>query len=916
MPPVRSWWSDYSSQIVALSDTATEVLEADCKYILEKGIFGSGDPSEGNWPDSKVRRGLVMGSVQSGKTASMFGVSALALDSGIDMIVILAGTRLSLWRQTYRRFESQMDVGLDGPAKQRRRLLVPRPGEATAPEGRLPLAALYKFEPAQVRRAIRDGRPMVVIAMKHTDHLRALGKSIREAVFPAVATSNRPFHMLVLDDEADDGSILDALVEEGEDPVYGNLKQIPRAIADLWDPRAGGPAPTNFFATYTAYTATPQSNFLQQDHNPLAPKDFIASLRTSYDHGTLIPRETTYFEPRGIKSYYTGGEIFYRRGTEAGLCLPTGDDPELDRANAVRAFLVASAIQELRSPERLGPLSAKRRIFASREEATDQSPRPQSMLIHPSAMVSDHFAVAVDLLKWAGQSDAEEAAKQLSIASGYLPERLAENLESEESLWRAWLEEYRNSAKQIRNAFDLPRAAEFPAWADVKTALVSEVIPGTRVSVVNSDPDADDRPEYEPWEDEEGWHAPRDLSTIFVSGNVMSRGLTLEGLTTTLFFRHSSNPFADSQMQMQRWFGYRGAYLELCRVIAPLQQLDFFAAYHEGDEALRQAVIQTMNDYSANAPTPFVLQGEDFLATGKIANLGNQPLCPGSKPFVRLINPGDQVDPNAGVVASLFEGRESADVVAGELVRGRILSQPLSLDDAADLIDRLRFDKYQPGAQNWQGEMWSQVQARVEIQGAIAGGGALYRPVEPKDGRVASKVRKDCPYAIGAYFRLWSACLSRHVRGLFPTESPLIRWSMVDLAARKDQQPKFWVGIRYGGGPVIEQGALAELPFDVRAAERSVMSGELVATWGSRAPGAGPSGYRGDEFFDYYHRGESVPSYASDDAQWRPVGADGLILFYVNQLEDQPYPSVAVGVSIPLGGPDQFAAVVSSARAA
>jgi hypothetical protein len=41
-----------------------------------------------------------MGSVQSGKTASMLGVSALAIDNGIDIIVVLAGTRLSLWRQT------------------------------------------------------------------------------------------------------------------------------------------------------------------------------------------------------------------------------------------------------------------------------------------------------------------------------------------------------------------------------------------------------------------------------------------------------------------------------------------------------------------------------------------------------------------------------------------------------------------------------------------------------------------------------------------------------------------------------------------------------------------------------------------------------------------------------------------------
>ncbi len=37
----------------------------------------------------------------------------------------------------------------------------------------------------------------------------------------------------------------------------------------------------------------------------------------------------------------------------------------------------------------------------------------------------------------------------------------------------------------------------------------------------------------------------------------------------------------DTQMQMQRWFGYRGAYLELCRVFLPAPQLELFRAYHD-----------------------------------------------------------------------------------------------------------------------------------------------------------------------------------------------------------------------------------------------------------------------------------------------------------------------------------------------
>ena len=81
---------------------------------------------------------------------------------------------------------------------------------------------------------------------------------------------------MVLDDEADDGSVLDAAVEAGLNPV-ANLKQIPRAIADLgaW-PR--GDAPDNLYTTYVGYTATPQANLIQEDRNPPGPPPGLRDL--------------------------------------------------------------------------------------------------------------------------------------------------------------------------------------------------------------------------------------------------------------------------------------------------------------------------------------------------------------------------------------------------------------------------------------------------------------------------------------------------------------------------------------------------------------------------------------------------------------------------------------------------------------
>lgn len=910
----KSWWDRYSIQLTRMSSTAKAVLETDSRYIVDRGVFGVGDPSAETWPVGRVRSGLVMGSVQSGKTASMFGVTALALDRGVDVVVILAGTRLSLWRQTYERFAEQLDVGESTAAKANRRLLSPAAGVVLDGNSGS-LNDTYRLPSAQVRRKLSQRRPLIIVAMKQTDHLYALGSALRSGVFSNVEPLDRAVHMLVLDDEADDGSVLDAVVEAGLDPLSPGLKQIPRAIADLWEPRSGG-APENLFTTYVGYTATPQANLLQEDHNPLAPRDFVISLRTPLDVGHPVdpahpdaPRSSTYPEPNGLENFYAGGEVYYDRGQSAGLCIEVTGQPD-DLADSIRAYLVAGAVRLHWSTGALGPHSIVSTEFDTRDQAIDASPEPHSMLIHPSANTSTHFASAEDVLLWAGIGDRAAARELLESGDARLPAALVAKLRAEEALWEAWIDRYRVSAAAIATEFNVVSPRPIPDWASVKSLLESEILPGTRVSVVNSDERTDDRPEYAPRFDQSTgrWRAARDLSTIFVSGNVMARGLTLEGMTTALFQRSSNSPLADTQMQMQRWFGYRGDYIELCRVFALREQIELFGAYHDIDEALREGISARM---SGDAPPPVALHGMGFLATGKIANLGQIPLCPSSRPFVTLINDGRIPDPNGRLVADLFLTRASAEVVVGQSVRGRALVESLSLVEAAELLEGLDFAPYNPNSASRIGELWSQVQARVSATRPLPPRVNFYNP--PGDaGRESTPPRTDCPYSIAAYLRLWDACLTRPVRGLFVTGVPSGRWSMADLTRKQLHQPRFTVGIRYGSGSPVSTEPLGELAFQIPATKKRVgADGELETRWGANDPTAGPLDYRGDEFFDYYHRGDRHPI-LSGGAPWRPAGSHGQILFYVNQLVDQPEPAVAVGVCIPGGGPEQFAATRAS----
>jgi hypothetical protein len=910
----ETWWSRYAAELSNMSGTAREVLKTDSKYIVEQGIFGAGRPDAESWPTNRTRSGLVMGSVQSGKTASMFGVSALALDRGVDILVILAGTRLSLWRQTYDRMLEQLDAGEEGVMKTRRRLLCPAPGIVLS-DAHTTLESTYRLPSAQVRRKLSNGDPLIVVAMKQADHLYALGRELRESVFPEVGQLDRAVHMLVVDDEADDGSVLDAVVEQSQSPLSPALKQIPRAIADLWDPRSGSP-PDNLFATYVGYTATPQANLLQEDHNPLAPRDFVIALRTPLDVGQpvdpddlLAARSSTYTEPSGLDDFYTGGHVYYDRGAAAGLCRELSGQPEGDLADSIRAFLVAGAIRlhwaRSTAPNLVGPQSMRGLAFGSRDDANIASPPPHSMLLHPSAEIGAHFATAENVLLWAGLPDRAAARKQIESGESTLPSDLITKMHGEEALWEAWMERYRSSSDAIAAEFNVMSPRDLPDWATVRRLLEQEIIPGTRVSVVNSDPSADDRPEFKPRFDDASlsWHAPRDLSTIFVSGNVMARGLTLEGLTTVLFQRESANPLADTQMQMQRWFGYRGDYIELCRVFASAQQIRLFSAYHDVDEALREGIAAAM---AGSAPSPVVLHGMGFLATGKIANVGRVPLCPSAKPFITLINAGTKPDPNVEVIADIFS-ESSSDVVAGGVTRGRALDRTLSLAEAADLLDRLSFDSYAPGNESRVAELWDQIQSRVDATAPLPPGARFYN-ARSSIGGTPTEARFECPYAIAAYLRLWEACLSRAVRGLFVTGLPSARWTLADLNAKQAHQPRFSLGVRYGDGEIIEDGGLSDVGFHIRTTRKSLnVNGDLSTTWGTNDPTAGPKDYRGDEFFDYYHRGEALPA-SVGTTSWRPQGSHGQILVYVNKRPGQAHPVIAVGLCLPAGGPEQFAA--------
>ncbi len=900
------WWASYRSAVApSMSPTSLGVLTTDADYVTGSGIYALGDPGP-SWPSGRARSGLVMGAVQSGKTASMLGVCAMALDRAADVIVVLAGTRTSLWRQTYERLAAQLCTSPITPS--RHDLLPSREAMASGDFG---LDRLYFVNGDRARRLLTRRQPLVFVVMKNVHHIRAAADVLRDAVYPLLDEIGRPVHILVVDDEADDGSILDRDVEQATDPRTDALKQIPRHVVGLWGRHGDGTATAhpNLYATYVAYTATPQANLLQAEHNPLSPRDFLAALRVPAGEGSLSPRRPTFHAPGGPPSWYCGGEIFYRSlpattGFVVDRVAVAPTAPALSQqmswiGDSVRSYLVAGAVRRCLDGRSMPTTKSS---FETREAARAACPPPHTMLVHPSGLVADHFAGAALILAWAAGCSPDEARERIDGGERRLPSpHLIADLAASPDAWRTWHGSFEATAVAIADRFGLAQPASMPIWSQVEERLRSEIFPNVRVAIVNSDPDADDRPRFEPVEDGAGRWAPApDLSTIFVSGNVMARGLTLEGLTTTLFLRASGEPLADTQQQMQRWFGYRGAYLELCRIFTPPAQRQLFEQYHDADEALRTEIIARMNDSADSAPGPIVLEGERYRATGKLVGIGHVPLCPDPAPLVRFVNVDGGTPGNFELLRQVVREPNQA-VEVGSTFRGYLADRALSLNEAADLLDRLRYDEYVPDPDDDLAARWASIGLRL----GLGPNDALFRP--PSAAVVRPVQPLSCPYTVAAYLRLWAACLTRHARGLVPTDDGAIPWSAVDLGERSRTQPRFHLGVRSGRGPEMTGSGFDQLPSPLRLMERSTSDGQLLAAWGGRsAVGDVDRAYLGDRRFDQHVHPGPEPT-ARGGARWRPRGSDGLILLQPVAVGGAT-PAVVVGVAIPLGGPDHFAA--------
>ena len=102
------FWDHYQQYLINYKNWPKKVV-ATIDEFSSRALDRIEDPiRKGNWD----RRGMVVGSVQSGKTANYTALIAKALDSGYKLIIILSGAHNDLRAQTQARLNEEI-LGYD-----------------------------------------------------------------------------------------------------------------------------------------------------------------------------------------------------------------------------------------------------------------------------------------------------------------------------------------------------------------------------------------------------------------------------------------------------------------------------------------------------------------------------------------------------------------------------------------------------------------------------------------------------------------------------------------------------------------------------------------------------------------------------------------------------------------------------------
>lgn len=489
------------------------------------------------------KKGLVVGQVQSGKTANYTGLICKAADTGFNFIIVLAGIHNNLRSQT----QARLDEGFLGFDTQFERVYANNAqnkigvGRSTLYPNLVAHSITTSEEKGDfTKRAagivnFNTSDPILLVIKKNVSVLRRLYSWL--STQPNDSKNSKS--VLVIDDEADNASVNTNRSELNPTRINGLIRDI-----------------INIFNrnVYVGYTATPFANiFIAQDETDLFPRDFIINLPAPSNYigpekvfGTSLTPDENNDDILPIVFRVSDYSNFVPEGHKKDDDKPSFSDLPESLRTAIKCFIVTCAIRIARG----------------------QGNKHNSMLIHLS-----RFQI------W--QNTIKEIVEQLFR---YYKQEIEANDPAILEEFRCIFEEdtdnytsYTSTTNKILNSSfsNIDNDTKVHTWEEIKPLLNRAAQKIIIKSINGSSGDVIDYQQN----DRTG------ISVIAIGGDKLSRGLTLEGLSVSYFLRASK--MYDTLMQMGRWFGYRPGYVDLCRLFTSPELNEWFRHITLASEELR-----------------------------------------------------------------------------------------------------------------------------------------------------------------------------------------------------------------------------------------------------------------------------------------------------------------------------------------
>ena len=559
------FWNRYKQYLSTYKKFAPELIQKSDE-LTDRILDGLFDPNQQDVIISK--KGLVVGQVQSGKTANYVGLICKAADAGYNVIIVLAGIHNNLRSQTQTRIDEGFlgfDTGSDRNYSKRQTTKI---GVGTIPGYDNAIANSYTTSEEKgdftAKAANATGlnfdssEPIILVVKKNASVLKRLHHWLNTRRNKQETISSKS--LLIIDDEADNASI-NTKKNSDSDPtaINGHI----RKIIQLFNRSA-----------YVGYTATPFANiFIAADNtNDLFPRDFIINIPAPSNYigpekvfgiSTIPSEEDDSILP--IVNTISDYKDFIPEKHKKDSNKPDYDSIPESLKTAIKCFILTCAIRRLRG----------------------QGNKHNSMLIHISRYQSwqNHIKELVEKLfnYYKNEIEADDYTIMEEFRQAF--EVDTANYDSYSTISKSILD---SSNSNIDNKIKVH------SWEDVKKQLYPAV---QKIEVKSINGSSGDVMDYQLYEE-------TGISVIAIGGDKLSRGLTLEGLSISYFLRASK--MYDTLMQMGRWFGYRPGYIDLCRLFTSSELNEWFRHITIASEELRDEFDYLVN--SGSTPEKYALK--------------------------------------------------------------------------------------------------------------------------------------------------------------------------------------------------------------------------------------------------------------------------------------------------------------------